>query len=303
MNKKLIVGSRGSKLALIQTNSLVEALGKAHPEYDFTVNIIKTEGDRDQTAGLDKIGGQGVFVKELEARLLDRSIDLAVHSLKDVPSQVQPGLEIGAVPLREDVRDALVSRSGETLARLPPGARVATGSPRRSVQLKAVRPDLEVAPIRGNVDTRIRKIKAGEAEAVLLASAGLIRMGMAEVITEYLSVEQFLPAVGQAALAVEVRAGEMEILDLLRSIEHLPTRQAVTAERSFLATLGGGCQAPIAASAIVVGDEIELDGMVAAPDGYIVMRDKVRGPASDPGYAGYLLAASFLGRGAGKLLQ
>ncbi len=301
-SKSLTVGTRGSKLALVQTNSIVAALKKSHPDYDFRIKIIKTEGDRDQTAGLDKIGGQGVFVKEIEAHLRDGSIDLAVHSLKDMPSQIPAGLEIGAVTAREDVRDALISPSGATLARLPEGAKIATGSPRRTVQLKAVRPDVQVAPIRGNVDTRIRKLRAGEADALLMASAGLKRLGMADIITEYMGLEDFLPAVGQAALAVEIRAGDKELQALLQLLEHKPTRQAITAERTFLAALGGGCQAPIAAHATVQGQEIELDGMVAAPDGYIILRDKQRGPADDPAYAGNLLAAKFLGRGAAKIL-
>lgn len=302
LKKNLIVGTRGSNLALIQTNSVVEVLKKAHPQYEFTIRIIKTQGDKDQKAGLAQIGGQGVFVKELEERLLDGSIDLAVHSLKDMPGQIQSGLTIGAVAAREDVRDALISRSGLPLARLPSQSKVGTGSPRRVAQLKAARPDLVTMGIRGNVDTRVRKMKSGEVDAVIVAAAGIHRLGLSHLVTEYLDVTDFLPAVGQAALAVETRASEKELQDLLGVIEHAPTRQAVTAERAFLGGLGGGCQAPIAAHAAVKGKEVELDGMVAAPDGSLILRDQQKSSVESPGDAGYLLAARLIGRGAARWL-
>ncbi|MBI4333456.1 MAG: hydroxymethylbilane synthase [Chloroflexi bacterium] len=298
----LIVGTRGSSLALTQTTSVVEALRKAHPQCEFTVRVIKTQGDKDTISGLDKIGGQGVFVKELEEQLLSRSIDIAVHSLKDMPGSVPAGLTIGAVPAREDVRDALISRSGLPLGRLPPGSTIGTGSPRRTVQLRLVRPDLKAAPVRGNVDTRIRKMHAGEVDAVILAAAGLQRLGLSHLVTEFLDTENFLPAVGQAALAVEIRAADREIEDLVSVVDHLPTRQAVTAERAFLGGLGGGCQAPIAAHAVVNGKELDIDGMVAAPDGYMALRDRQKGSTDSPGDAGYLLAARLIGRGAASWL-
>jgi hydroxymethylbilane synthase len=248
-------------------------------------------------------GGRGVFVKELEECLLQGAIDIAVHSLKDMPVDTCAGLKIGAITEREDVRDALISRSGATLKELPRGARIGTGSPRRAVQIRAVRPDIEISAVRGNVDTRFRKMASGEVDAIVVAAAALHRLGWAERITEYLDTEVCLPAAGQGALAAEIRSGEKELEELVGVLNHKATSQAVTAERAFLEGLGGGCKAPVAAYARVRAIELELEGMVSSSDGAMVIRDRQRGLAEAPTDVGYLLAARLLGTGAGRLLS
>ncbi len=301
-NNTVTVGTRGSKLALIQTESVVELLRKAHARCEFTTSVIKTLGDREKDAGLTQIGGQGVFIKELEESLLAGTIDMAVHSLKDMPSQLQPGLKIGAVLKRGDARDVLVSGSGAPLAELPGGAIIGTGSHRRAVQITAARPDLRIIPIRGNVDTRLKKVYSKEVDAIVIAAAALERLGWVDRITEYLDPDICLPAVGQGALAIEIRDGEKETEELVAAVHDTPTSQATTAERFFLDGLGGGCRAPIGAYATVNGHELELEAMVGSLDGFMIMRDKIKGLAEAAGDAGYLLAARLLGMGAGRYL-
>lgn len=297
------IGTRGSRLALRQTEMVVDALRRAHPECRFEVKTIRTEGDRRQGASLHVIGGQGVFVKALEIALLEREIDLAVHSLKDVPTQLSQGLVLAAVLEREDVRDALVSRDGRTLVDLPAGARVGTGSFRRGAQVLAARPDLEIVDIRGNVDTRLRKVAEGELDAVLLAAAGLARLGALEHAAELVDPSVVLPAVGQAALAVEVRADDHELIRIVAALNHPATFAATAAERAFLRRLGGGCAVPVGAYGRVDGERLTLDGMVAAPDGSRIIRGQAEGETWDAERLGEQLAEAVLARGAAALLE
>ena len=249
--RTFIVGTRGSALALTQTGFVVEALQKAHTGLAIETRTIHTEGDR-SAASLSEIGGRGVFVIEIERALLAREIDIAVHSLKDLPAEETPGLAIAAVYQREDPRDVLVTRTGDTLDRLPTGAVVGTGSPRRAAQIVAARPDLRIADIRGNVDTRLRKVEAGEYDATVLAAAGLARLGWLDRATQIFETVQMLPAVGQGALAVQTRADDAEAIAVVSAVDHEPTRAAVTAERAFERRLGGGCHAAIAAYAVTL---------------------------------------------------
>lgn len=300
--ERIIVGTRGSKLALLQTELALAELRKEHPEREFSVQVIKTGGDKDRHTSLEEIGGEGVFVKELEEALLQGTIDMAVHSLKDMPTKINPHLRLAAIMRREDVRDALVTKSGKGLKDLPAGSIIGTGSPRRLVQLKALRPDLEVWPLRGNVDTRLRKVLSGETDGAVLAAAALHRLGEKSKIVEYFTPEEFLPAVGQGALAIEIRAMDQEIAALVAPLDHQPTRQAVLAERAFLSHLGGGCRAPIAAWGRVMGDTLELRGMVASPQGERLLRAEERGSAASPEEVGILLAERMLQMGAGDLI-
>lgn len=263
---------------------------------------MRTAGDRSR-ASLREIGGRGVFVAELERALLAGEIDMAVHSLKDLPTRETEGLSIAAVARREDPRDALVSRGGLTLSRLPPGAVVGTGSPRRAAQLLSLRPDLRIADIRGNVDTRIRRVEAGEYEAAVLAAAGLARLGWLDRASQLLSPEEMLPAVGQGALAVQVRADDEEAAALARAADDPPTHLATAAERAFERRLGGGCQAAVAALGEVAGGRLRLRGLVADPLGGSIIRGEVEGAAEEGEALGLRLAEELLARGAAALLE
>jgi hydroxymethylbilane synthase len=249
------------------------------------------------------MGGKGIFLKEIEQALLAGEMDLAVHSLKDMPTEQPEGLTIGAVFERGDPRDVLIAREGLSLEILPRGARVGTGSPRRSAQLRVVRPDLRLLDLRGNVETRLRKLDEGQYDAVILAAAGLVRLGLASRITEYLSPSILLPAVGQGALAVEIREDDSEMKQLVRPLEHNPTRIAVEAERTFLRAFGGGCRVPITAYASVRGDQLVLEGMVACSDGSRLLRDQLVGDAARPEEIAQGLAERLLQRGADEILQ
>ena len=276
------VGTRGSRLALIQTELTLAVLHEAHPDVRFEVVTVTTQGDANQTAPLAGMG-LGVFVKEIERRLETGEIDMAVHSLKDMPTVLPPGKALGAVLERADPRDALVSHLGKTLDDFPAGAKIGTSSPRRQAQIAERRPDLEIVPIRGNVDTRLRKAAGEECDGTVIAVAGLDRMGMSEVITEYLSPEEFVPPPGQGAMAVEIRADDERTAELVASADHAPTTAAVTAERSFLEALGGGCQVPVGAYAeFDGGDSLRLTVFMAAPDGSTTYRVTVTGASSDP---------------------
>ncbi len=294
MKNSIIVGSRGSKLALIQTEQFVAGLKQANPNLVFSISRIVTGGDRDVHKQFDDVEGSGVFVKELETALLAGKIDLAVHSLKDMPVDLPPGLCLAAIPKRVDPRDVLISAGSVPLADLPAGAGIGTGSPRRTIQLNAYRPDLKACSIRGNVDSRIRRVTSGELAGVIIAAAGLIRLGWEDRISEYLPVEHFLPAVGQGALAIETRLGDEEITALVLPFNHLPTEQSVTAERALLHALGGGCRAPIAALGTVTGKTLKLRGMFANPDGSNMRSAIEEGAAIDAEESGIRLAKKLL---------
>jgi len=307
MSRALVIGSRGSKLALWQAEQARQRLLDLNPDIDVRIEIIKTTGDV-KNDPLSVIGGKGVFTKELEDALLDGRIDLAVHSLKDLPTILPEGLSITAICEREDARDALVLRSGfevehASLGGLPEGAVVGTSSQRRLSQLKALRGDVSVADLRGNVDTRIRKLDEGQYDAVILATAGLVRLGLEDRISARISVSEMLPAVGQGAVAIETRSDNHFAVEATRKLDHLQTRLACLSERSFLRSLGGGCQFPIAAHARVVDDSLDLAGLVAKPDGSEILRDSLSGPVDDPEALGIQLAEHLLARGARALLN
>jgi len=301
MKTKIVVGSRGSKLALIQAESVVAKIKEVNPHLQISISKIVTKGDRNRHTQLDQIDSVGVFVKELEEALLDGRIDLAVHSLKDMPTQIPPGLFLAAVTERFDPREVLVSRAGR-LAELAPGSRIGTGSFRRAVQLTAYRSDLEVGSIRGNVDTRLRKVSCGEFDGVILAAAAMVRLGWEEKITEYLPLEHFLPAVGQGALAIEMRLDNEESANPVFPINHLPTWQSVTAERAFLSALGGGCRAPIAALGTINGTTLKLEGMVVEASGKKILCASEEGSAILAEEVGVRLAQKMLGMGASEFI-
>ena len=300
--RALVVGTRGSRLALRQTESALAALRLAVPGASFEVRTIRTAGDRSNES-LSEIGGRGVFVIELERALLEREIDIAVHSLKDLPVEETSGLAIAAVLAREDPRDALVSRRSVLLSELPAGAVVGTGSPRRAAQLAALRGDLRIADIRGNVDTRMRKVESGEYDAVVLAAAGLARLGWTNRAAQLFDFEQMLPAPGQGALAVQVRTEDAATFATVFAVDHAETRAAVTAERAFERRLGGGCHAAIAALATVSGERLRLMGFVGDPAGGRVFRGELDGTTDDPASLGLTLAEQLIDEGAAELLE
>jgi hydroxymethylbilane synthase len=302
LTRSLTIGTRGSALARWQTDWVRARLQTAWPDLECQTRLFTTSGDRILNKPLPEIGGKGLFTEELENALRNGEIDLAVHSLKDLPIDDAPGLTLGAIPVREDARDVLISRNGWTLDTLPRGARVGTSSLRRSAQLLALRPDLTLLPLRGNVDTRIRKAMNGEYEAIVLAAAGVLRLGLGEHITEYLPFEVMLPAPGQGAMAVQCRADDASVLELLRPLDDPAPRAAVTAERAFLKALGGGCSAPVAAYAISNPQSlISMTGRVASPDGCRVIR--VSGVSADPIALGAELARKALAQDAGEILK
>jgi hydroxymethylbilane synthase len=306
LNRRIVIGTRGSKLALWQTGWVKVRIEETFPGLEVDIVIISTKGDRIQDVSLPKLGeqGKGLFTKELEDAILDRRIDLAVHSLKDLPTDFVEGLHIGAICEREDVRDALVApKAISGFNDLPERALVGTSSLRRVAQILAVRPDIETVPVRGNLDTRLRKLDQGQYQAIILAAAGLRRLGHAGRITEYLSSDLCLSAVGQGALAIETRVEDEEVNRIVSALDHGPTRIACHAERAFLKGLGGGCLVPIAALGRVEDDEVRLDGLVASPDGSRIIRGESRSPATDPEAAGRSLAEELLGRGADRILQ
>jgi hydroxymethylbilane synthase len=300
------IGTRGSALARWQTDNVAERLRAAWPGLDVQLTVMTTHGDRVLDTPLPLIGGKGVFTAELEAALRDHTVDFAVHSLKDLPTENPPGLTVGATPERADPRDTLISRAGYTLDTLPHGATIGTSSRRRAAQLLSRRPDLKMADIRGNVDTRIRKAldPDGPYDAILLAAAGLERLGLAGHVSQYLPLDVMLPAPGQASMAVQCR-DEAESLTMLAPVNHLPTALAITAERAFLAGLGGGCSLPIAAFAAVTDGEIHLRGRVNAPDGSEQVDVEARGAATlpDAHALGVELASAALARGVGTILE
>jgi hydroxymethylbilane synthase len=301
--RSLVLGTRGSRLAIWQAEWVQARLREIAPDVTVTLQRIKTSGDKILDVPLAKIGGKGLFVKEIEDALLQGTIDLAVHSMKDVPTVLPDGLDIVCVPEREDPRDALISRDGKPLDKLPKGARVGTSSLRRQAQLLHRRPDLKIEMLRGNLDTRLRKLREGDFEAIVLAAAGLRRMGWTEQITEYLPTGVSLPAIGQGALGLEGRRDDAFARDIVSALEHPPTRAAVTAERALLERMEGGCQVPIAAHATLAGERLRLEGLVASVDGRRLVQDIVEGPAADARELGTRLGGQLLRQGGGAILN
>lgn len=303
MARHLIIATRGSELALWQAEHVRECLREIDPSLDISLNIIKTKGDVMQDAPLAKIGGKGLFVKEIEQALLEGRADLAVHSMKDVPMQLPEGLIIGCVPRREEANDCFLSEKYPDLDSLPEGALVGTSSLRRQAQILARRPDLLIAPLRGNIDTRLSRLKGGGFDAIVLAMAGLSRLGLHARHMTPLPVDEFIPAVGQGALGVECHEDNYQLLTLLAHLEDRKARVAVQAERSFLRRLQGGCQTPIAAHATFLDEEnINLQALVAEPNGSAILRRQQKSDAIDAEKTGEKVAAALLADGADKIL-
>ncbi len=296
------LGSRGSPLAMWQTRWVAEALRTQHPGLRTEIVIIRTAGDRNRRDPLSILGGKGIFVKEIEEALQRQEIDLAVHSLKDMPTQLPAGLHFGAIPVRAEVRDVFVGRDGRRLTEATGAWRIGAGSARRQAQLLAQNAALHLQDIRGNVDTRLRKMRQGEADGLVLAAVGLIRLGLQDAITEYLPMDVMLPAVGQGALAVETRQGDW-VDALLAPLHDRPTAQAVSAERAFLAHLSGGCMVPIAALGQVQGERLRLQGLISTPRGDHMLRHEMEDAVHEAETLGIQLAEHFLARGAREILK
>ncbi|HEX4420767.1 MAG TPA: hydroxymethylbilane synthase [Kofleriaceae bacterium] len=305
MTDRLVIATRGSALALWQAEHVKARLAHIAPGLAVEFNVIKTSGDKILDVPLAKVGGKGLFVKEIEQALLDDQADLAVHSMKDVPAELAPGLVLAAVSTREVPWDALCARAPITLDTLPNGAKVGTSSMRRQCQLLARRPDLQIAMLRGNVPTRIRKLDDGEFDAIVLAAAGLTRLGLGDRITQQLTLELSVPAVAQGVLGLETRAGDTRVIDLIRRAIHDPAEdRRVAAERAFLARMGGSCQTPLAAHAIdAPGGQLRVLGLCGMPDGTKILRAEVLGPAADAERIGQRLADDLLAQGADQILR
>ncbi len=305
--RRLTIGTRGSQLALRQSEMVAAALRQMSPDVDVDPRIIQTKGDLILDRALSRIGDKGLFVSEIESALIEGRVDFAVHSCKDLPSEMTPGLTLAAFPRRADARDVLVSRDGCDLDALPRNARIGTSSLRRASQLRAYRPDLHVIDLRGNVDTRLRKAMSGEYDAIVLAAAGLQRLDLADHVTQFLPVELMLPAVAQGALAVQCRVDDARTMDLLAALDDPPTRVAVEAERAFLLRLHGGCQVPLAAHALVgngeAGRELRVRGLVGTVDGVEIIRGERCGGEADAFALGTALAEDLLRRGADDILE
>jgi hydroxymethylbilane synthase len=302
--KKIRIGTRGSKLALVQSEQVRDILQKHFPDYNFELVVIKTTGDKILDAPLSKIGDKGLFTREIEKELLDGAIDLAVHSMKDMPTALPPDLTIGAVTTRLNPMDLFISGSGKMLRDLKPGDTIATGSLRRKAQLLAFMPGLNIIDMRGNVQSRIKKMRDDpEINGIILASAGIVRLGLQDIITEIVPEDIILPAVGQASLAVEIRENDRAIETIVAHLDDRDSRTAITCERTFLSELGGGCQVPIAGLARISGNTITLSGMVADLDGRKVFRGTASGPVSDYNQIGRSLARELLDTGAKNILE
>lgn len=301
-NYAVRLGTRGSALALAQARWVAEQLSARHPGLRVELVIIKTTGDKIHDIPLARVGGKGLFIKEIEEALLAGQVDLAVHSLKDMPAEMPAGLMLGAVPPREDYRDAFISPRYAGLGEIPPGGRVGTGSLRRRVQVLHQRPDLEVVGLRGNVDTRLKKMETLGLDALILAAAGLNRLGLSRVYRGCLPETEMLPAVGQGALGLEVRTQDYQVRELIASLDDPATRQAVTGERAFLARLEGGCAVPVAALGRVQGDSLSLEALISDLDGRRLLRDRLDGPVADAAFLGTLLATRLLDRGGKEIL-
>ena len=303
MRREIIIGSRGSELALWQAQFVKTRLDQQFPDRLFEIRIINTTGDQVLDLALSKIGDKGLFTRQIETELLSGAIDLAVHSLKDLQTEQPDGLTIGAVCVREVPNDAFVSKIASSIDDLPRGAKVATGSLRRKSQLLNYRPDLEIVEIRGNVPTRLRKFDESDLDGLILAYAGLHRLGLDERISQVIPFEIMLPAVGQGAVAVEVRDQDDGVRELMASLDDIPTRTCITAERAFLRRLEGGCQVPIGAHARLENSQVKLEGMVGSLDGRVVYRERVNGPIAEAESLGTCLAENLIKKGAAKLLD
>lgn len=303
MEGELRIGTRGSQLALWQARWVQSAIQGLQPDARTELVIIKTKGDKIIDVPLAKVGGKGLFVKELEEALLDGRIDVAVHSMKDMPAEIPTGLTIGAIPQRENPLDVLLTHAFPGLTELPRGARVGTSSLRRSAQLQHQRPDLNIEPLRGNLDTRLKKLAAGGLDAIVLAAAGLIRLGLADRITAFLDTQSMLPAVGQGALCIECRNDDARVAPLMQALDHAQTRCVVTAERAFLFRLEGGCQVPIAGHGILEQGRLRLTGLVAELDGSRIIRADAVGPPEEAHSIGLQLAENLLSQGADAILE
>ena len=299
---KIIIGTRGSPLALWQANWIKGQLEELHKETTVELVVIKTSGDKIQDVPLAKVGGKGLFTKEIEESILKYESDIAIHSMKDVPVKLPPGLAMSVVTQREDPHDALISKNNVKLADLPQGAKVGTGSFRRTTQLLSYRPDLEVVPMRGNLETRLKKLETEGLDAIILAVAGLKRLGMADNITEIIPPEIMLPGGGQGAVGIESRSEDMSIMSMIFALDDEDTHTAVDAERAFLTRLQGGCQVPIGVYAIVQEETIHLRGLVGSLDGKTILKAEKTGPTEDPGWLGNELAQEILKMGADKIL-
>ncbi len=303
MTASLKIGTRGSKLALWQANWVRAELEKAHPDIMVELVIIKTKGDKIQDVPLAKVGGKGLFVKEIEEALLDGRIDLAVHSMKDMPGDIPPGLCIGPVPERELPMDVLISGNGKKLTGLEKGATIGTSSLRRSAQLLNLRPDIRIIPLRGNLDTRLRKLDEGQMDAIVLAAAGIRRLGLENRVTEYLDPAHMLPAVAQGALCIEIRESDTDTESLIGILNHPETRAVVLGERAFLRRLEGSCQIPVAGYGTLENGYFTLNGLVANLDGTVVLKESSGGPADQAREIGIELAEKLLSMGADRILQ
>ncbi len=297
------LGTRGSPLALQQAHWVKDRLEQYHPELKVELVTLKTKGDKILDVPLAQVGGKGLFVKEIEEALLTKKVDLAVHSMKDMPGDLPEGLKIGAVPLREDPRDVFLSPLKITLAQVPARAKIGTGSLRRKAQLLGYRPDLEIFPLRGNLDTRIRKMETQGLAGIVLAAAGLHRLGWNHLISEYLEPEVCLPAVGQGALALEIRDDDFRLENWIAFLHHEESAHCARAERAFLRRLEGGCQVPLAGLARVRGERLWLTGLIADLDGKTIFRDQREGTIQDPDGLGTALAEHLLGLGGREVLD
>ncbi|MCJ7499950.1 hydroxymethylbilane synthase [bacterium] len=303
MSNKLRIGTRGSQLALWQANWVKEQLIRKHPDLMVEIHTIKTTGDKILDVPLAKVGGKGLFVKEIEEALLDKSVDIAVHSMKDVPTDLPEGLGIVAIPPREDPRDAVLGQTRVPILELPQGAKIGTSSLRRQAQLFAARPDFVIEPLRGNINTRLRKLKEGMYDAIILAMAGVKRLGWEHEVTEVIDPDVMLPAIGQGALGIEARLDDESTLERIAFLNDDITASCVAAERAFLHRLEGGCQVPIAAYAVRLGDEILLTGLVGSVDGRKIIKESDQGPAKEAALLGNALATRILEAGGREILE
>ncbi len=303
MKQVIRIGTRGSALAVWQAEWVRTQLLALHSGCEVELVKIKTTGDKILDVPLAQVGGKGLFVKEIEAALLDERVDIAVHSMKDMPAEIPPGLCIGAVPKRENPLDVLISKNGKVFRELPNGARLGSSSLRRCAQARHMRPDINVCGLRGNLDTRLRKLETEDLDAIILAAAGITRLGLSDHITEYIPDSMMLPAIGQGALSIEIRQDDEIIRRLTAPLDHRETRVAVETERAFLTRLEGGCQVPIAGQAKVVGGQVEFTGLISEIDGSVLLRETIAGPLGKHEKLGEQLADRLLDMGGREILE
>ncbi len=303
MKNNILIGTRGSALALWQAQWVKNQIKKNYPSVDVKIVKIKTKGDKITDRPLATVGGKGLFVKEIEQKLLDKEIDIAVHSMKDMPGDLPQGLIIGAVPARENPFDVIISKNGLTLAELPAGAKIGTSSLRRASQIKHTRPDIITESIRGNLDTRLKKLETGEFDAIILAAAGIIRLGMKKKITEYLGETTMLPAVGQGALCIESRHDDNETSLMLKPLNHMETNISITGERAFLKRIQGSCHIPVACFGKIENNNIILTGLIASENGKQIIKQTIKQNTNSAQQAGIDLADSLLSKGGREILE